>query len=114
MGTAWVVALRVMTGVIIAWWVISIAATATALSAACFVLAGYFAAVCTVYLLTPQDLPWLISTSLLRVLSVSVPPIIVLSLHDVAPCGSAAVTLSAGSIVAGSHDGGVATFKGKS
>lgn len=53
------------------------------------ILAGYFSVVAVVYLLTPHDIAWLLTTSLPRVLSVFVPPLVYLCVvtacHDDTP-----------------------------
>lgn len=49
------------------------------------IVLGYFAAVCYVYLQAPQDLTWLIATSLQRVLSGLVPAVVYLALVSTRP-----------------------------
>ncbi|MGH7447292.1 MAG: hypothetical protein ACRELT_07010, partial [Longimicrobiales bacterium] len=47
------------------------------------ILAGYACVVTAVYLLTPHDIAWLLTTSLPRVLSVFVAPLVYLSVISV-------------------------------
>jgi hypothetical protein len=95
----------------------AVARRADTLIASWFLVLGYLAAVCTVYLLTPHELVWLMNTSLTRVLSVFVPVVVFLSVRSAcwhSPQSTGGRPPTGAAADAGSTARGAATLAGRS